>query len=295
MKGGCGFRIENDEKPTLLDEMRLINEEEKKLLLLDLLSRLQKYFGEHDIRWFMCAGSLLGAVRHKGFIPWDDDIDISIPRTDFIRLIHLLENDFEHLERNNMVLLHFDEHKKGYHKRFKIADTRTEMVEYGEKRPAVFVDVFPLDFYDAVNVEDSRKLRRKVLNIDNLLVLCHSGYTTNSGIKGLVYKMLLTIFKLAGTQKAERTLEKKLLKITTNHKRVAGVTEGSYGDHEFSKQECYSEIVHLPFESLTVPCPIGYNEVLTNMYGDYMIPPPADQIHNHSYYKMYWKDEYEQQ
>ena len=269
--------------------MRLIEDAEKKELLVDLLARIQEFLKANNICWFVGGGTMLGAVRHKGFIPWDDDIDILIPRADFIRLIHLIEANGKKFAESNMAIVEFDEHKKSYHKKFKISDTRTEMIEYGRPRPAVFVDVFPIDNFKTK--KSITKNRKKILALDNMLALVHSGYVSSSGAKSVVYNILLFIFKIFGLSAVEKKLENRLLKLTAFFENgYTGGSEGAYGMREFSKSLCYKNAITLPFENIAVPVPAGYDEILTNLYGDYMTPPPPEEYHNHSYYKMYWKD-----
>ena len=270
--------------------MREITDDEKKLLLVDLLSRFASYCKTKSISWSVTAGTLLGAVRHNGFIPWDDDIDVAVPRADFFKLLHALEVDQEGLDNFYMTIVEFDEHENSYHKRFKIADTRTTMTEYGKERPAVFIDVFPRDTYKKDGLNKSS--RKRVLLLDNLLVLCHSGQVSGDGIKRVIYSFLLFAHRILGLSKMESFYEKIVLSMTKSENRGwSGSTEGSYGDREFSPGKCYSSMVYIPFESIKVPCPTGYDSILTNLYGDYMTPPPKEKQHNHSYYRMYWKED----
>lgn len=276
----------NTEKKRL--GLKKITEKEKKELLVDLLGRLSTYFEKKQIKWFAAGGTMLGTVRHAGFIPWDDDIDLIVPREDFIKIIHLIEQDEKYFRENNMAIVPFDEHEKSYHKKFKIADIRTEMIEYGKPRPAVFIDVFPLDSFDEKNLG---KQIKKTLLIDNLLVLCHSNYVSSSGVKKIAYTIMLGLFRILGRQKIELFLEQKLLKLTRNKENgFTGVTEGSYGFREFSRSDCYAQTIWMKFESVLMPCAQGYDTILMNMYGDYMTPPPPEEYHNHSYYNMYWKE-----
>ena len=127
--------------------MREITSDEKKELLVEMLNNIIEYFEQNDIHYYIAYGTLIGAVRHKGFIPWDDDIDFLVPRKDYIKLIHLMENDKEKFDAMNVEIVEYNGGIKNFHKRFKIAHTKTIMEEFGKMRSAVFIDIFPLDFY----------------------------------------------------------------------------------------------------------------------------------------------------
>ena len=172
--------------------MKRITPEENKKLLVEMLIKISKYFDENNIKYFLCYGTLLGAVRHKGFIPWDDDIDIHVPREDFLRLIHLLEADKEKLQAMDLELLEFNQRPKSYHKRFKIANLKTTMEEYGEMRSAVFIDIFPLDCFKSI--KDAKRKLPTVKLLSNILTFCHAGKVSVGGSKGAVYKDLRTPF-----------------------------------------------------------------------------------------------------
>ena len=168
-------------------QLKKISDKEKKEVLVDLLGKVIAYMERNNITYYMAYGTLLGTVRHKGFIPWDDDIDLLLPRKDFIKLLHLMEEERDILKKDNVEIIAYNGQEKSYHKRFKIADTRTVMEEFGKDRSAVFIDIFPLDGVPS----KKEKYKKKILRLDNLLVLCHSGTVIAKGIKGYIYKFLL--------------------------------------------------------------------------------------------------------
>lgn len=272
------------------DNNRLITEDEKKSILVEILGKLDKYFEEKGIKYFMAYGTLIGAVRHQGFIPWDDDIDLLLPRDSFIRFIHLCEDEKEVLREMNLEIVEYGQNKKDYYKRFKIADTRTVMEEFGEERSAVFIDIFPLDCFPELPLEKLKKLRRKILVIDNLCSLCHAGIAQGIGLKKNIYGVLLLLHKLVGLKRMERFYENRLLKLTKfKENGFVCDSEAGVGKDNFPRAIGWKNAVRVPFEDKMCCIPEDYHSILTMWYGDYMKLPPEDQRHSHEYYKMYWR------
>ncbi len=269
--------------------LRLITEDEKKQLLVEILKKLNIFFKENNITYFLAYGTLLGAVRHQGFIPWDD-VDLLLPRESFIRLIHLCEEKKDKLKELNLEIVEYGQNKKDYYKRFKIADTRTVMEEFGEERSAVFIDIFPLDYFPDIPVERIKKRCKMILNIDNLCSLCNAGFAQGSGIKKKVYTLLLFVHRLVGLKRMKRFYEKILLKLTSYKEGgIASDSEAGVGRNNFYKASDWKEPIKTPFEGKMFNIPKDYDFILKMWYGDYMTLPPEDQRHSHEYYKMYWR------
>ena len=124
--------------------MKRISFEEAKRVELDILLHVAKFCDEHGLRYFLAYGTLIGAVRHKGFIPWDDDIDIQMPREDYEKLLELYPKE----NTDEKYFLLAPEMKGAHHPYAKIIDTRTVKKELGAKKNnplGVDIDVFPLD------------------------------------------------------------------------------------------------------------------------------------------------------
>lgn len=269
---------------------RLITEEEKKKLLVEMLQKLDSIFLKNDITYFLAYGTLLGAVRHQGFIPWDDDVDLLLPRESFLRCIQLFEENCEEFKQNHLEIVEYGKNKKDYFKRFKIADTRTVMEEFGEERSAVFIDIFPLDCFSNASLTELRKKRKKVLMLDNLISLCHAGQAQGTGIKKMIYSVLLVIYNLFGRERCKQHLLKQLKQLTAfDVNGIVCASESGVGDKDYNKAVDWSENVRVVFEGETFNAPKGYHSILTTRYGDYMQLPPESDRHAHEYYEMYWR------
>lgn len=274
----------------MIKDLKRITDEEKKALLVEIMGKLDTLFDENNIEYFLAYGTLIGAVRHQGFIPWDDDIDLLVPRESFIRLIHLCEENGEIMKSLNLEIVPYGRNKKDYYKRFKIADTRTVMEEFGEERSAVFVDIFPLDCFPNMPIEKLRKYREKILRLDNLVSLCHYGKAQGTGIKKVAYSIVLMGYKLVGCKRMERYYEKRLLKLTEYNKNgIVCASESGVGDKDYNKAVDWSGSVKMAFEGDLFNAPSGYDSILTERYGNYMELPPEKDRHSHEYYEMYWR------
>lgn len=143
---------------------QLLTLHEKQQIMLEILKEIDKCCRKYDLRYSLSDGTMLGAIRHKGFIPWDDDADIIMPRKDFEKFLSVFPRERFHLLYNTRELEEYLVY--GY---AKVIDPHTRVYDrYSKSRYGVFVDVFPVDF-----VPEKLKLRKKyiakVRHIHNIL------------------------------------------------------------------------------------------------------------------------------
>ena len=244
-----------------------------------LLSVLDK----HNLKYVACGGTVLGAVRHKGFIPWDDDIDIYMPRADYESFLKLKDD----VKKDGYDII--SEADKGYYLPFaKIIDTGTSLWEY-EEDPyllGIYVDIFPLDEFD--NKNDIARMQTKyckwferyrnslkqipLFKIFNSLVHCHY----NNIIIGLMSKLL------------NKNIAYKLF---LNYKKKCIGKKGRWSVclstwvGRIFKTEWFEDVVEKPFENIMINVPRDYDNYLKLLYNDYMtLPPIEERISNHSHY-----------
>lgn len=150
------------------EHMKQITQEELKNIQVNILDRVKAFCDANEIEYFLFAGTLLGAVRHKGYIPWDDDIDICMRRKDYDRFFEVFNTD----RKDGLRAIDYKNEKGYYLASGKVIDDRTIMQETTnfDKKIGVYIDVFPLDDLPE-NVKELRRLDRKIKPYRNMLLL----------------------------------------------------------------------------------------------------------------------------
>lgn len=254
--------------------MREIQFEEMKKIELNILTYFTEVCEENNLRYYLGGGTLLGAVRHKGFIPWDDDIDVMMPRPDFQKLLSLSINN----ENYNII----KPGTAGYYYNFaKLVDTRTILEEKGIKLIdglGVYIDIFPLD--GMPETPDARKKRFKELNsirkrINNTCLLKPKFHRNP-----FAYLNACRIYnsnKNIDLSSLQKKYLDSALKNSFDDSEFVFAAGGAYGARDIFPGKWFEKEIELQFENLSVKAFNGYDFYLTQLYGDYMTLPPEDK------------------
>ncbi|SEF54927.1 lipopolysaccharide cholinephosphotransferase [Eubacterium ruminantium] len=250
---------------------------------LNLMVEFDKVCRKYGLRYTLCAGSLIGAIRHEGFIPWDDDVDISMPRPDYEKLIRL--NRKNNLFPDYMRLACFEDGTLDA-PYMKIFDTRTRIKEEHYKQKDVsslWIDIFPVDGLPA----SERKTRfhykiGMILVKLNIISVVKLGYG-KSGLKIVLKAIFLRpLARLIGRKKIAKLQRKVALKYSYNHSPRCGMVSWAYdGPGQVVEKEKYENLIEVPFEGHKFYSMKGYDEYLTGIFGDYMTPPPEEDRLTH--------------
>lgn len=256
----------------------------KKLHLCQLLlaAELKRICQKHNIKYFMIAGTLLGAVRHKGFIPWDDDMDFAIMRKDFPKFLTVCRN-----ELGDKFIL--QDMFSDPHYALPVAKLLLKGTDFTERNAAknksqkgIFIDIFPYD--NIPDDEKSRKKHNKNTYFLKRLFLAKQGYTIaqkGQTLKSLVYFLLKILSGFILKKCIRKKLDSELRRFENQNTKKVAALGGAYGyTKESVNREWFNETVDLPFEDITLAAPKDYVEYLTYFYGDYMTPPPEDKRYN---------------
>jgi lipopolysaccharide cholinephosphotransferase len=266
--------------------------QELHILELNMLDAIDNICKKYHLRYFLAGGTLLGAVRHGGFIPWDDDVDISMPRNDYEKFLEIMEQGEKEFPEYKV----FQIHEKGdYCFPFaKFIDTRTIMKEHDQglnvRNMGLFIDIFPIDGFGD-DLEKAKAMIIKQSKIGGRIAVSFSnskGFTFYRKCTLLVWKVK---YFLKGKEKSYRSLVNELSKYDFDKSQFVGSTFGLRGTREIIKQEHFAKSIKMNFENRKYSVPIGYDQYLKQMYGDYMeLPPEEERIEPHGF-EFYLKEE----
>lgn len=254
-----------------------------KEILIRTLKAFDAFCTENNLRYYATGGTAIGAIRHKGIIPWDDDIDVAMIREDYDRFLSL---------KNKLIGTPYkiiDPSNKGYYLPFaKFIDTNTTLWETPcyEYLIGVFIDIFPLNHVDNDMVA-IKKYQKEYLDVcwKYLGGFMYSSFSnalaikSPAKIKGWIKYILLNRYYANIFWKHEEQLKASkgdfLLNYYTQYKM----------EKELFKKEWFKDQIRVPFEDTEINLMSGYKEFLTQMFGDYMTPPPVEQqVSHHTHY-----------
>lgn len=274
--------------------------EEKRMTLkevrecsLNILLFVDKICKEQGLRYYLAAGTLLGAIRHGGFIPWDDDIDIMMPRKDYEKLIQNFPANetyaFLSLNNNSNIPYAYG----------KVVDKRTRKLELLRSKYQVIgvdIDVFPIDNYPN-DLDDAIAWCNEIKNIQLRANFISATYSKGRNILRTIMRNLIVLFYHVLDYIGIFTVNKSILKlndlsqkfndIETDYCGIAAIS--SYGVKKRNHKKIYEDSIDVSFESYKFPAPIGYVDYLIDYYGDYMTLPPIEQRKTHHSFVAYWK------
>lgn len=263
-----------------------INQEDLKKIQLKILNVVVQFCKENNINYWLDCGTLIGAVRHKGYIPWDDDIDIGMLRPDYDKFLSLFNDKYDRYKAYSI------ENNKDFLYPFcKVLDTNTLLFEPDEKgiKSNVNIDVFVYDNApnEQVLVDKMYKRRDFYRGIHNIRTRQFTGFS--KGIKRIIRWVMYPFVCLF-----PRNYFCK--KISTNSKKYANKQTVRVGNFTSITKICcnkslFDSFIDIQFEGNYYKAPIGYDEWLRAFYGDYMQLPPEDKRVPHHSFKAYLLEE----
>ena len=261
--------------------MKRLNADGIKRTELSILKQFNAYCRAHNLKYYLAGGTLLGAIRHKGFIPWDDDIDICMPRPDYERFLHEfpLKNKNKNLQICDVRFNNFDAPFS------KLIATNTLVVNKYINNIAntkLWIDIFPVDGLPE-NIDEVVRIYRKCNYYRKMLLLCDAnlGEGKTPFRKGLKY-VLKPLCNLYGKKK----LINKLIEISKTYAYeqsdyVGTVVWGLYGAGERMLKTEFEKCVIVEFEGYLLPTFSCWDSYLRGLYGDYMKLPPLEKRQTH--------------
>lgn len=255
--------------------------------LIGLFKEFVNVCKKNNLSYYAAYGTALGAIRHGGIIPWDDDIDVWMPRKDYERFLalrpSLVDTPFEILDIQD----------KGYYLYFaKFCDKNTTLIEReGEPVIGLYIDIFPLDNYDA-----SKEWLQRINSLYRYAWLAYGHSYRNYAWEEVKKCVFQKRWSRLGIMIADNTLFRMLRYpskrlITYVQKRLKkAVQSDEVWMYSIISSECkiypknwFGEGVEVPFEDFSVTLPLAYDRILTAEYGDYMTPPPIEKRPSHHF------------
>lgn len=255
-------------------------------LQLNMLLEFDKICRRNNIKYILFGGTLLGAIRHKGFIPWDDDIDVGLLRNDYEKFIKIAKEELP----GSLFLQHTSTDKKSIFPFVKIRKKHTLFLEKGTRKikmnQGVFIDVFPLDNYNSQDKKNIKILRR-VNILMNLMIKGHSKFIYNKSKWYLQpFKILMKVFVFVPSKWFIKRIDIELSKLKSikadyvNH-YTNGISKKRLDRFKIEKS-AFDNLIEVEFNDNFFPVPKNYDLILKRCYGDYMkLPPKEKQIPHH--------------
>lgn len=242
---------------------------EMQLEIVKMMENVDSLFSEKGIHYTLLGGSVLGAVRHKGFIPWDDDMDIGVFRDDFGNVEKLLSQMSEYV---------YEKAEKHI-----IPDAPIGHLHFvNDKYPienSPTIDVFALD--KVPSDEKNRKKLRRVANLHHLCVL-RKAPKNRGKAKRIIVSILLHLIPNCVWNILQKSSLRKIMQLNKQNFSCIGNIFGAWTEREYFDFSVYKETERIQFESLQLPCPKNVDLYLSQLYGNYMeLPPKEKQVPKH--------------
>ncbi len=234
---------------------------------LQLLERFIDVCKKYDLKYFADSGTLLGAVRHNGFIPWDDDIDVGMPRDDYNKLLKIAKEEFK-----DSYFLQTSFNDRIFRAHAQLRDSNTTGILPKELEmdfnQGIFIDIFPFDELPKGKI--TQFFHEKAMNFIQLII--EGCYGEGEGIKGKIIKKTLStpMYRIFGGRKMYSYFEKVCSKY--NGKGTGLVCNFCFyykNRKNLRKKEDLYELVEHRFEYLNIMIPKRYDKILKKLYGDY--------------------------
>ena len=266
------------------DGYRQLNEEEIKEVELGVMDYIHNLCQKENINYSLAYGTLLGAVRHKGYIPWDDDVDISLKRDEYDKLYQAVLRDNDPIYK----VASWENDARYPYPFYRVYDARTvyenNYIE-NDIDLGICVDVFPFDYYADVNKEMVKLDTYRRLSVYTLYGI----HSKNAGLKNIIRYLLVLVFRLTRVKTWNKKMN--LLSMQANdNDSIDYLMENKRTSTKFEKT-LLDKVMDSPFEDRTYKIPEAFHQILSAIYGDdFMEIPPVEKRVKHDDFVAYIKE-----
>lgn len=258
--------------------MKYLTLDEVKQIELDILIHFDSFCKNEELYYTLAGGTLLGAIRHKGFIPWDDDIDVMMPREDYNRMLQIVKT--KKISKDFELLVPGDE---GYFYPFaKVCNNKTvaEMDDNYSKH-GIWIDIFPMDTLPEDN-DNLRKLFKKTRFWRAVVISMTTRLSGEKSAKKKIAKLALKIYaNIYGKAKVVKKANQIAQSYNNTETSYIGGALWGYGPGERLNRNDYLDSCEVEFEKHYFKAPKCWKEYLIGLYGDYMKLPPVEKRQTH--------------
>ncbi len=265
-------------EPEIRDEFQVTTDRKQIwACLLDLLAKVDAVCKKYSITYYAIGGTLLGAVRHRGFIPWDDDLDIAMMRKDYNRFLEVAPKEIRGKYFFQTTLTDQDYYKEWA--RIRNSET-TGIHDHNEMHKCnngIYLDIFPLENYSPTF---RGKLHQKVsMTLGRILtVKVHHNTRPRNSMKSHIIYGISFLFNIRITHRIRERMETRNANKHSRYVTIGDVHFETYSPEKLTFERTdFDDVVYLPFEDGKIPCPSGYDNILKTEYGDYLKFPPVEK------------------
>ena len=246
------------------------------------LLEMAKFFHElcikNNIQYYMLGGTMLGAIRHQGFIPWDDDMDFGIPRNDYNRFVEIAKD----LGSSGYEIRYYRNAKNSPMHYAKFIDSNTTLVEnhYHNYVEGLYLDIFPLDGADVGSIGDT--IRNRKILLKHALIMNHC---TTTEKRGFIRRIFNKYAKLRNLENLHSSLEKIMVEKNNKDTEYLANFLGAWAEKETIPRTIMGTPTLYKFEDTQFYGAEDFDGYLKSLYNDYMqLPPEEKRIFKHNYY-----------
>lgn len=255
--------------------------EDIKKISLDILKRVTKICDENGFRYVLAYGTLIGAIRHHGFIPWDDDIDIQMPRPDYTKFLHYMNTHEKEL--GNLRAFNRNNTKNYWYGITRVCNTDYVIHTHNERDcgMGVFIDVYPLDGVGTEYVSATKLLIKTGIINDRLCQA--SGIKFKYSLKHPYYDLRIFTHRMLGSKYYIKKIDQIIAKCDYENSNYLALACWDSSPQIYNKN-FFDDRIKVKFEGTEFYAPREYDNALRLTYGDYMkLPPKSEQVPHHGY------------